>query len=953
METSTPFPQTDETIKRRLRPRKSKSPESPHPKIIPKSTKKKSISSGKQHTIPPAKKINVISNEKIESPIPQYQQLFILDKENKLGYVTVPITNPINSQPRPIENCSNIVSTDSLQIHPTPQVIVRVDPMPSSLPNPLEDKKPTDDDFNKVNKTPKSTVNNLFNKSKSQSTPRRSHVRVLNFSTLPKVHKSTPKTIHKTQSLNKTLKNFDENSGDEADDDLIAIKKKTILSHLIEEDSSSLDCNVTVIPNTISQTPRSKGNARKCVRVLSRSGSENGGDEGGGESSCKDDEKKDAARIEWETQRKLGTKDFDQHLRLLQQQTTILKAQKKLEKKNETEIEIPEKIYIKYPTPKKIKNKKTPKKKVNKSIKTITKPETIVKPIEIIETVQPIELIVIDPVIKPLENEPLIESVIVPVITESIGFEISPNIEPIPVKPNCSLNLSSLLETPYKFDPIGFPNTPRFLVPQVQDTPITKIMNHLKVQDSTLKNFDIQTPIFPITPGGANKTPPISPTIGCYNRPTDYSSGSSYYRPDETDNMSGRSVRRDSDRNSDYEDVIAKVKQQSQEKDEESPIKNCRRKDTFFPEPPPEVDAVEIVTSSLDLSNQTFRTPAKEVESDSSSSRSDSSSNNSSSSESESETESTPEKQIVVKPIIEELKNATDFYETRDRQQTELEQKRLRVMKKIIAEPTKPSYMTKKHHILARKTHPPKNTKNPFISPSKRKSTNPGKLIYLEEPPPIRPQRLRKNDKVSKPTASDNSDNAVQSDVLLKEHFTSPTPSNNEDGSSGESLDLIQKHLDSKVIVPVIELDRSHKIGNSDLIAELEGEKEKTDEIQSNVSKEIEPVIDLNEDSDESDESDDFNKWTIHSGEQITLQHDTKFKCSEKQEPLDFTKTNKIMFDEGYFCRISFSQPIDILENAPRVKRQYNRQPVREKVSYSFANKNKKTPNAKFNLKQK
>lgn len=874
----------------------------------------------------------------------------------EFNYVIVPIHKPQNN------NNQNIISTDLLQIIPTPQIIVKEDqpPPPPPLTNQpqlnsqiIEEKLEDREVSSKVNNTPKSI--SLQNKSPNL-TP--SHVRVLNFSSLQKLNKTSPKTVIKTQSLHKTTLNRFEMSDDETENAI----KKPILGNF-EEDSSSLDCNQTVIENPITQTPHSKGVARKCVRVLSRSGSENGGDE----SSSKDDEKKNAAKLEWETQRKLTNKNFDQNLRMQQQQKQIKNKPKKTVKsipideglKTENGIDkedVAEKIYYKYPTPKK--KTKTPKKNLKTKKSEQIQPKD--KSIEPVEEIIKIDPVIVEPVIEPIVEtiieqvvepviEPIIEQVIIPLITteenktesnlsiiefnEPIGFETTFVGEPKLLELPCSLNVSTLLETPYKFDPTCFPNTPRFLVPQVQETPITKFMNNFKVQDcSSMKNSDIQTPIFPITPG-ANTTPPISPTSGCYNRPTDYSSSSSYYKPDETD-LSGRSVRRDSD----YEEIVEIVKKPELEK---SPVKICRRKKSFFEEPEIIVEVPVIATTNLDLSNETFRTPAKEVHSDSTSSDSSDSCSSSSSSDSD----SSPVKPIVKipspveKPIVENNlinKKTNDFYEERNRQQTELEKKRLRIMKKIVAEPPKTSYLTKKQHILARKV-PTK--KIPFITPSKRKSTNPGKLIYLEEPPSIKPQRLKnvkKLEKVSIPTVSDNSDNAVQSDVLVDEHFTGPV---NKDGE--ESLDLIQKHLDSKIIEPVID-ERTKDFKNTDLLAELEEtaiEDEKTENI-----KEL--------DESSSDVTEEFEKWGFYDGKEIEMKRDLKFKCSEKEKPLDYTKTTKFMFDEEEYCRLGFSELINIFEVSPPVKRQYNRKPA-EKISYSFPKNKNVTPNAKFNLKQK
>ncbi|XP_055543650.1 titin [Wyeomyia smithii] len=111
---------------------------------------------------------------------------------------------------------------------------------------------------------------------------------------------------------------------------------------------------------------------------------------------------------------------------------------------------------------------------------------------------------------------------------------------------DCSLGSSLLLQTPFKTDLANFPITPRFLIPeQLQDTPMTKIMRDLKgieASSSMTKSCEIQTPNFPITPG-LNSTPKsinsVSPhsNTGLSSRRTDYSSGSSYYKPDESEDL--------------------------------------------------------------------------------------------------------------------------------------------------------------------------------------------------------------------------------------------------------------------------------------------------------------------------------------------------------------------------------------------------------------------------------
>ncbi|XP_049869880.1 uncharacterized protein LOC126369489 [Pectinophora gossypiella] len=84
------------------------------------------------------------------------------------------------------------------------------------------------------------------------------------------------------------------------------------------------------------------------------------------------------------------------------------------------------------------------------------------------------------------------------------------------------LNISDLLETPYKQALYDIQmETPRFLGPDLPDEPL-----------SDIKIMNIPTPRFLNTPK------PIQATPSSYSsRPTDYSSGGSYYKPDDLDYM--------------------------------------------------------------------------------------------------------------------------------------------------------------------------------------------------------------------------------------------------------------------------------------------------------------------------------------------------------------------------------------------------------------------------------
>lgn len=95
-------------------------------------------------------------------------------------------------------------------------------------------------------------------------------------------------------------------------------------------------------------------------------------------------------------------------------------------------------------------------------------------------------------------------------------------------------NIANTLKTPMKIDEC--PKTPGFFSPiSNSDTPFTKV---LKEQLDGIDIATIPTPSFPVTPSF-----PFTPSIDesrYPNRPTDYSSSSSYYHP--SDNENNRSV---------------------------------------------------------------------------------------------------------------------------------------------------------------------------------------------------------------------------------------------------------------------------------------------------------------------------------------------------------------------------------------------------------------------------
>ncbi|XP_037052021.1 serine-rich adhesin for platelets-like [Bradysia coprophila] len=105
-----------------------------------------------------------------------------------------------------------------------------------------------------------------------------------------------------------------------------------------------------------------------------------------------------------------------------------------------------------------------------------------------------------------------------------------------PVK--SGVNLNSFLETPCKeSSSFKYPITPGIVISSSIKTPGVRLN---KEYDSLIKFPEYPTPSFAITPG-RTKTP-LSQTSSqkdgsSYNRATDYSSGSSYYKPDESDDI--------------------------------------------------------------------------------------------------------------------------------------------------------------------------------------------------------------------------------------------------------------------------------------------------------------------------------------------------------------------------------------------------------------------------------
>lgn len=108
-------------------------------------------------------------------------------------------------------------------------------------------------------------------------------------------------------------------------------------------------------------------------------------------------------------------------------------------------------------------------------------------------------------------------------------------------------SMACLLETPLKDDLNLVPDTPRFLAPLgANETPMLKFISNSNTVISVMKMCDINTPNEPLTPGFSG-TPlksgdpsPVSANGGYSSRRTDYSSCSSYYKPDESEDINNK-----------------------------------------------------------------------------------------------------------------------------------------------------------------------------------------------------------------------------------------------------------------------------------------------------------------------------------------------------------------------------------------------------------------------------
>lgn len=331
----------------------------------------------------------------------------------------------------------------------------------------------------------------------------------------------------------------------------------------------------------------------------------------------------------------------------------------------------------------------------------------------------------------------------------------------------CTLNIASLLETPFKDETASIPPTPRFAVPTSHETPFLKQFN-LTSTNSMLKCPEFPTPNFPITPCIA-KTPqlgassPKSGTGGYSNRPTDYSSGGSYYKPDESDDL---------DKQFDAALRTAGSQEEDMHVCDEPPSPNRS-----------EIDATNLLDRGA---NQlTDKVPDNDdhnvSSSSSSSSGSDSSSSSSSSSSDGSPTVDREKQQPVDVPQVDERPTAnpsiTVSNSTNDKtkQANDLEATRKRMLDKLkvssvkVQPKPKPpmSFAERKQMLESKKLTIPIVKVNVVgargvaligKSPSKRKIRVPSKVIYVDKLTDI---ELSSQKRKTERLLSDCSDNAV------------------------------------------------------------------------------------------------------------------------------------------------------------------------------------------------
>ncbi|CRK96463.1 CLUMA_CG009920, isoform A [Clunio marinus] len=545
-------------LKRRLRPRSERSA------VKTQSARKK--------------KINIISNEPYNGIVPAVANLspVSLSEEQSTelpqmliqmplfvqnGNEMIPVMQNIPSSV--VESSSGIIEL-SLETFTTAQAVINNETEYTTATATMNIEKVVNIE-NQQESTPKFTNFTNFpslHASKCNSTPRRkaSHIRILNFNETPGNRRlssikefQTPSDAGIVRTTPGSAPQFLHSLGKANNDD--GNEKKEVL---IDENSNSNS-------NSISNTPKVIKNLR-----------------GRKISVAKKEEKETKTspsfleNLTYNDTKKMRNLPIDQQMRLLNQikEDIVMKEMKRQspkKKKTNRKKEVSnakEKIKGKTKTPKKVAKvekspstdsdenrplskmkfkiasprKMTPKKSVKKKEKKIVEEP----PVELnrSDTVQEVATILID--LSATTSSHLTENVVqVAAETNKKLEDENQNLQDLitPIKDS--------LETPFKIDALTpLPNTPRFAIPlttsSLHETPITKvIVNSLSTITTTslAKACDILTPSFPITPG-SKFTPPKDVVDGSPSassvystRRTDYSSCSSYYKPDETEEV--------------------------------------------------------------------------------------------------------------------------------------------------------------------------------------------------------------------------------------------------------------------------------------------------------------------------------------------------------------------------------------------------------------------------------
>jgi hypothetical protein len=425
--------------------------------------------------------------------------------------------------------------------------------------------------------TPKASIPASFLASKCKSTPRRkaTHIRILDFNQTPSGTNRLA-AIKEFQTPNSSGIRLETPGSAPAS---ITVPRSKIVEKKIaekEEAKENLDVSLEIIDessnsNSISHTPKVAKNRRRRKIEIDKS-----------EKPVEEESPKPMTRDEWIKMREeQKAMSVDDRMRILFQQQneqkTNIKKRKTPKKKQDLKKLAAAKLKkqpcatltdhqgkklmcakFKVTSPRKAALlKKTPKKKKIKASPVESKlvVNTVAKSEDRKETESVPKLSETTPTIESNKNESetndlnrsdtvqevanLLTNLPETILAKTNSFEIASHPEMI--------DPSILLETPLKLDSMSpLPNTPRFAVPLISthETPLTKIItNVIPTAVSILKVCDILTPSFPITPGfketplKSDTSPGAASASGYSSRRTDYSSCSSYYKPDESEEI--------------------------------------------------------------------------------------------------------------------------------------------------------------------------------------------------------------------------------------------------------------------------------------------------------------------------------------------------------------------------------------------------------------------------------